>query len=171
MNNLVEGQFNPGPALSKAQFESVLTCLAQLSNKLRLTAVLLVDNSGRIMAQKSEGSHGDQNALATLAAGSYAAMRELAKRLGEKDNFKMVLHEGETHNIFISAVGKDHFLIVISGKGVAMGMVRLFTKRTIEDLGPILKQTSSESSIDQLFNDNFESLLSDELDRSLKEKE
>lgn len=171
MNNLTEGQIRLEPALSRAQFEAVTEGLVQLSDKLRLTAVLLVDNSGRIMAYKSTGSRGDQNALATLAAGSYSAMRELAKRIGEKDNFKMVLHEGDTHNIFISAVGKDHFLVVISAKGIALGMVRLFTKRTTEELEPILKQTTPENSLDQLFDDNFQSLLSDELDRSLKEKD
>lgn len=171
MNDRVERHIGLGPALSKSQFESALTHLVELFEKLRLTAVLLVDNSGRIMAQKSNESPGDQNALATLAAGSYAAMRELAKRIGEKDNFKMVLHEGETHNIFISAAGNDHFLIVISAKGIALGMVRLFIRRTTEKLEPVLKQNPVESNIDQLLDDHFQSLLSDELDRSLKEKD
>lgn len=171
MSNLVEGQFQPEPAWSKAKFESAAVCLTQLFEKLRLNAVLLVDHSGRIMAQKTAESRTDPNALATLAAGSYAAMRELAGRIGEKTNFKMVLHEGEVHNIFISAVGREHFLMVISGKNIALGMVRLFTKRTIEELEPLLKERSPENSMDALFDDNFQSLLSDELDRSLREKE
>ena len=171
MNDLSEGHIKLETALSKAQFAAVTEGLAQLSDKLRLTDVLLVDNSGRVMAHKTASDQSDQNALATLAAGSYSAMRELARRIGEKDNFKMVLHEGQSYNIFISAVGQEHFLVVISEKGVALGMVRLFTKRTTEELEPILRQSASESSLDQLFDNHFQSLLSDELDRSLKEKD
>jgi hypothetical protein len=83
----------------------------------------------------------------------------------------MVLHEGENQNVYVSSVTSEYFLIVIFEKDVALGMVRLFTKRTIDQLLPVLKQNDkSNTRMDQIFSKQFQSLLDEELDQSLKEK-
>ncbi len=157
--------------LSKEQFEEVSDCLSNLAEKLRVTATLLVNSGGRIIAKKVLGSSKvDPTLLSTLAASSYAAAREMARILGEKSNFKMVLHEGEGHNVFVASVNKDFFLIVIFESGVALGMVRLFTKKTIMQLLPILsKKDKKNVEIKQIFNRRFQAMLGEELDRSFKE--
>jgi len=141
--------------------------------KLRIAALLLVDSTGRILAQKCRTNlQMDKILIATLAGNSYAAAREMARIAQEDQNFRMVLYEGEKYNIFISAVDRDRFLIVIFETGVALGMVRLFTKRTILQLTPLLKEQSSASNeMDRIFNDRFQSQLDQELDQSLKEFE
>jgi predicted regulator of Ras-like GTPase activity (Roadblock/LC7/MglB family) len=157
--------------LSKQQFEEISDCLSKLAEKLQVTAVFLVDSAGRGIAQKVLKSwEGDSTLLSTLTASSYSATKEMARILGEQSNFKMVLHEGKHHNVYVSAVDGDHFLIVVFESRVALGMVRLFTKRTIAQLLPVLSEKGEgDFKMDQVFNQRFQSLLDEELDRSFKE--
>jgi predicted regulator of Ras-like GTPase activity (Roadblock/LC7/MglB family) len=159
--------------LSKEQFDGIFTCLADLATKLRLMAVLLVDGSGRILAQKMGEGWKDTRleGLAALSAGSFSASNEMARLLGEANRFKMVLHEGEKRNIFVCSVNPLYFLVVVFESGTALGMIRLFTRRTVEQLVPILsKSAESAQDLGRVFDRNFESLLGEELDRSLRDK-
>ena len=159
--------------LSKEQFDRLLSCLADLAAKLRLMAVLLVDGSGRILAQKmGEGWKETRlEGLAALTAGSYSASNEMARLLGEGGRFKMVLHEGQKRNLFVCSVSPDFFLAVVFESGTALGMIRLFTKRTVEQLIPVLSETGQPAQdLGRVFDRSFETLLGEELDRSFTEK-
>jgi predicted regulator of Ras-like GTPase activity (Roadblock/LC7/MglB family) len=156
--------------LTKQQFDRIFSCLADLAAKLRLMAVLLVDGSGRILAQKMGEGWKDNRleGLAALAAGSYSASNEMARLLGEGARFRMVLHEGERRNLFVCSVTPDFHLAVVFESGTAIGMIRLFTKRTVEQLVPVLSErTAPAQDIGKIFDRNFETLLGEELDRSL----
>jgi len=159
--------------ISEEQFRKVTDCLNDLAAKLHVTALLLVDSTGQILAKKNQSNlKMDQTLIATLAASSYAAAREMARISGEKKNFQMVLYEGETQNLFISSIDKNCFLMVVFEKGVALGMVRLFTKRTILQLTPLLAEHSKEETeTNQIFTDQFQRQLDQELDQSFKEFE
>lgn len=156
--------------LSERQFEEVSDCLSALAEKLRVTAVLLVTSGGRIVAQKVGGGwKGNPTLLSTLAASSYAAAKEMAKILEETENFQMVLHEGEKRSVFVSSVDGDFFVIVVFESGVALGMVRLFTKRTVAQLLAVLSRREEAVKMGQVFDRKFQSLLGEELDRSFRE--
>ncbi len=157
--------------LTQAQFDQIMTNLTDLAQKLQVVAILLVDGTGRILAeQMGKGWKGSRlEILSNLTAGQFSASNALAQILGEKAGFKMVLHEGEKWNVFVCAVDSDHFLIVIFETGTALGMIRLFTKRTVEQLVPILSQPVQHPE-KGIFNSTFESLLDNALDRSFGEK-
>jgi predicted regulator of Ras-like GTPase activity (Roadblock/LC7/MglB family) len=157
--------------LSSSQFKNVSECLAYLAEKLRLSALILVNGSGQVCAKKCSAKwQANTTLLATLTANSFAATVEIARLLGEKTHFKMVLHEGENQNVYVSSVTSEYFLIVIFEKDVALGMVRLFTKRTIDQLMPVLEQSDkSNVRMDQIFSKQFQSLLDDELDQTLRD--
>jgi len=158
------------PILSREQFIKISDSLSALANKLRVEAMLLVNSSGRIIASNIRtGWRGDTTLLSTLAASSFSAANEMGRILGEREQFKMVLHEGERRNIFVSTVTSNYFLIVVFEKGVALGMVRLFTKKTIKDLAPVLKMKTNNQAAENIFDGQFSALLDDELDRSLTE--
>lgn len=160
----------PDSSFSKDQFDSVLSCLKELSEKLQVSSVLLINSAGRILARKTNGSgQGDPAILSTLAASTFLASGEMASLLGEGSNFKMVLHEGDKYNIFICSVGSDHYLVIVFETHVALGMVRLYAKRTIKQLIPVLYEEKPEEQFETLFDQHFQNLLGDELDRSLKE--
>lgn len=157
-------------ALSKRQFEEISECLSALAAKLRIAATILTDSTGRMLSQHVLNKEINTTLLSTLTANTYAAAQEMARLIGDRSNFKMVLHEGHRYNIFVANVNGEYFLSVVFEPGVAMGMVRIFIKKTILSLLPILaRKDENEESLDQVFDDNFESLLDEELDRSLKE--
>ncbi|MBN2031412.1 roadblock/LC7 domain-containing protein [bacterium] len=157
--------------LTRTQFEKITDCLSGLAEKLRVSMILLVNSSGQIVAERVSSSwQGDSTVLSTLTASSYAASKEMARLLGEVSNFQMVLYEGHHQNMMMAKINADFFLAVAFEKGVAIGMVRLFTKKTIEQLLPILHQGKEDrDEIKKIFDHEFQNLLGDALDRSFKE--
>ncbi len=158
------------PILSKEQFEKISDSMAALATKLRVEAVLLVSSSGRVIASNIRtGWRGDTTLLSTLAASSFSAANEMARILGEGEHFRMVLHEGAQHNIFVSTVTPRYFLVVVFEKGVALGMVRIFTKKSVAELAVVLNEENESTEDSNIFDGNFQTLLDNELDRSLKD--
>jgi len=151
--------------LSKRQFNEVSAQLAKLAAKLHVSALFMVNSSGQIIARKVRDRRITSATLATLAASTYSAGTEMARILGERNNFKMVLHEGVDKNVFVSSITKDYFLIVVFKKGVATGMVRIFTRKTIEELKPLVSPTDeSEVRMEKIIDRQFQILLNDKLD-------
>lgn len=157
--------------LTREQFEKISICLSGLAEKLGVNAILLVNSAGQVVTRRiSKSWQSDSTLLSSLTANSYAASKEVARLLGESSNFQTVLHEGHYQNVMVSKINADYFLVVIFHTGVAIGMVRLFTRKTIEQLFPVLPQKREGNiQIKQIFDDQFQSLLEDELDRSFKE--
>lgn len=157
--------------LTEKQHLAISECLAELGEKLRITAVVLVDCAGRVLSHKvQQEARFDLTLLSALTANTYLAAKELARILGEEDNFKMVLHEGTRYHTYVANVERDFFLVVVFEPGVALGMVRLFMKKTIGQLSPVLTKIEEEDgAIGQIIDERFERLLEQELDRTLKE--
>ncbi|MBN1893471.1 roadblock/LC7 domain-containing protein [bacterium] len=158
-------------SISQEQFEKIAGCLTALSEKLRVKAVLLADRAGRMIVQKSDETfESDPSVISSLVAGSFGASNELARLLGEKGRFNMVLHEGRGQSVFICSVTAEYFLVVVFETHVALGMVRMLTRRTVAELEPVLAQKDEGHDMKEMFDDRFESLLGEELDRTMKDR-
>jgi predicted regulator of Ras-like GTPase activity (Roadblock/LC7/MglB family) len=157
--------------ISKDQFLKINDCLSDLAGKLSISAILLVNSAGQVISRKTSGSWtGDVTLFSTLVASCYSAAKEMAKLVKEESNFKMVLHEGKYHNVFVASVNPGFFLIVVFKTGVALGMVRLFTRKTIDHLIPLLsRRQDGRTQLGHVINQQFQSLLDQELDRSFTE--
>jgi hypothetical protein len=80
-----------------------------------------------------------------------------------------LFHEGEDKNIYLSNVGFNFVLMVIFDVSVALGIIRIYTKKTINDLVDLLKTAEEEDKQSKEFLDlEFKTLLGEELNRSLK---
>jgi len=158
--------------ITKSQFENVTECLANLAEKLNITAVLLVTNSGETVAQQLMGPWEHYSVLiSALTANSYVASSEMARILGEEPNFKMILHEGDKNNVFVCSVNREYCLIVVFESGVPIGLVRLFTKKIIAKLLPILHQGGkTRSELEQIFDEGFQIKLTEKLNHSFVAK-
>jgi predicted regulator of Ras-like GTPase activity (Roadblock/LC7/MglB family) len=156
--------------LTQKEYTHVSECLMQLAQKLKIRGLFLVTSSGQIVTKRvMETWKSDATLFSTLSAGTFAAAKEMAKMLGEEKNFKMVLHEGEHLNVFVSTITEYYFIIVVFEKNVALGMVRILTKRTIEQLRSFLKTNNENTNLDGLFDPQFQNRLGEELDRSFRE--
>ncbi len=155
--------------LSSEQYEAVKKCLGELYSKTKANAVLFADIAGQLIGERGDTSHINTTVLAALAAADFSATAEMAKLVGEEARFKLLFHEGEKNNVYLTNVGDEYFLIIIFQSNVALGMVRVYTKKAVEALDKIIKEGGSSKTVTDIIDDDFGELLANELDSSFKE--
>ena len=111
--------------------------LAHLAEKARTDSIVLADISGQVISIQGIMDEGTPAVVAALAAGDVAAMAELSKRIGENDPHGSFFHEGETKSIYLHNIAGSFILIVIFRTETPIGLVRLFSKRAVEQLMPL----------------------------------
>jgi predicted regulator of Ras-like GTPase activity (Roadblock/LC7/MglB family) len=153
------------------QYEGVKKYLGELYSKTRAKVVLFADMAGQIIAERGDTAEMNTTVLAALAAGDFAATAEIAKLVGEGDRFKLHLHEGETKNVYLTNVGDQFFLIIIFEANVALGMVRVYTKKAVESLVSVVEEAAKNEgfSEEDLIDEDFGNLLAQELDGAFRD--
>lgn len=156
--------------ISQIQYDGIQKCLTELAEKTKATALLLSDINGQLIAQKGDTKQINTIVLSALAASDFAATSEMAKLVGEKSRFRLLFHEGEVNNVYLTNVGDEHFLIVVFDASVTLGLIRAYTKKAVDVLLNIVKDSSNngaENRID-MFDTEFGSLLNDAMNRTFK---
>ena len=105
----------------------------------------LVDKGGNLFAQQGDTGTLDLSILSALAAGSFAATHELAKRLGESE-FSALYHEGHGQHILMSALHHDCLLVTIFGEKTNIGLVRFYAHQVTGLFNGILQQVSEKEA-------------------------
>lgn len=105
---------------------------------LGVHSVFLIDMAGNIVASK-ESDHGkhDIYSLAALAAGNFGAVSTMAKLIGEEE-FSILFHRGKKESIHFSKVAGDFLIIIIFGKELSLGFLRLKVAEITEKIAAIL---------------------------------
>jgi predicted regulator of Ras-like GTPase activity (Roadblock/LC7/MglB family) len=158
-------------SFSPTQYEGVKKYLGELYSKTRAKVVLFADMAGQIIGERGDTAEMNTTVLAALAAGDFAATAEIAKLVGEGDRFKLHLHEGETKNVYLTNVGDQFFLIIIFEANVALGMVRVYTKKAVESLVSVVEEAATNEgfSEEDLIDEDFGNLLAQELDGAFRD--
>ncbi len=155
--------------LNGKQYEAITKVLSELATKTKASAILFADMSGQLISQRGNTEDMNTTVLSALAASDFAATSEMAKLVGEEAKFKLLFHEGEKRNVYLSNVGDDFFLIVVFDVSVTLGLIRIYTKKAIEDLLNALQEESEEGeTTEKMIDDDFSSLLGDALDDNFK---
>lgn len=123
---------------------SVLTDLAA---QAEAEAVFLGDAGGNILACISPPGSETVQTIAALAAGSFSATRELAHMIGET-SFSSIYHKGENSSIYIQTIEGAFLLLVIFGKGTAVGLVKLYVDKASQELAPFLQALDGQKASD-----------------------
>src|ERR1700722_11673854 len=105
----------------------------------------LVDKGGNLFAQSGDTGTLDLSILSALAAGSFAATHELAKRLGESE-FSALYHEGHGQHILMSALHHECLLVTIFGERTNIGLVRFYAQQVTISLNELLQQAREKES-------------------------
>jgi predicted regulator of Ras-like GTPase activity (Roadblock/LC7/MglB family) len=113
--------------------------LADFLNKSEAQWSALVDKGGNLFAQFGDTGNLDLSILSALAAGSFAATHELAKRLGESE-FSALYHEGHGQHILMSALHHECLLVTIFGEKTNIGLVRFYAQQVTVILNELLQQ-------------------------------
>ena len=126
-----------GLILSPDLIDEIDSVLAMLHRKTQANCVFLADISGQLISQMGSLDHLEVSHFSALAASNMAATTEMAKMIGEEKHFKLLFHEGERKNVYLSNVGDSFLLVVIFGSSVQIGLVLLFAKQAAQKLLPL----------------------------------
>lgn len=155
--------------LNGKQYDGITKVLTELATKTKASAILFADMSGQLISQRGNTENMNTTVLSALAASDFAATSEMAKLVGEEAKFKLLFHEGEKRNVYLSNVGDNFFLVVVFDVSVTLGLIRIYTKKAIEDLSTILDDESGNQPDDEkIIDSDFSSLLGDALDDTFK---
>src|SRR5271156_6394038 len=105
----------------------------------------LVDKGGNLFAQSGDTGSLDLSILSALAAGSFAATHELAKRLGESE-FTALYHEGHGQHILMSALSQECLLVTIFGERTNIGLVRFYAQQATSALNELLQKAREKEA-------------------------
>ena len=119
--------------------------LADFLGKSEAQWSALVDKGGNLFAQSGDTGTLDLSILSALAAGSFAATHELAKRLGESE-FSALYHEGHGQHILMSALHHECLLVTVFGGKTNIGLVRFYAQQVTETLNTALQQASDKEA-------------------------
>lgn len=155
--------------LNGKQYDVITKVLSELATKTKASAILFADMSGQLISQRGNTDNMNTTVLSALAASDFAATSEMAKLVGEEAKFKLLFHEGEKRNVYLSNVGDNFFLVVVFDVSVTLGLIRIYTKKAIEDLVTILEDTSDDDKQDEnIIDSDFSTLLGNALDDTFK---
>jgi len=153
--------------LSDERFDEIARCLADLRFELGAQCILLADITGQMLAHVGTVEGIDLQVLISLVGGSFATAFELARHLEEEQALTLNYHEGRRLDIYSANVNKELFLVLLFDKqqqSSRIGMVWLYTRRTLQQLRALIGSTDRVSA-GQVLDDDFGVLLSSHLDQ------
>jgi len=112
--------------------------LASVSATPGVTCVLLVDSSGRILAQDGEPHDLDLVTFATLAAAEFNANEQLSRLVGDA-GFRTLMHRGVRTCVDLEDVGNAAVLLTLFATGTPAGLVRRAAARGAAACADILR--------------------------------
>jgi predicted regulator of Ras-like GTPase activity (Roadblock/LC7/MglB family) len=154
--------------LNAKQFDEITRILSELAAKTKASTILLADISGQLITQRGNTEDINTAILSALAASDFAATSEMAKLVGEEAKFKLLFHEGEKRNVYLSNIGDNFFLVVVFDVSVTLGLVRIYTKKAIQNLTNVFESSESDEDASKVIDQDFSSMLGDMLDESFK---
>jgi predicted regulator of Ras-like GTPase activity (Roadblock/LC7/MglB family) len=112
--------------------------LAEFLQKAEAELTVVIDRGGNVISQYGDMTVLDVTIIAALAAGSFAATKELARRIGELE-FNALYHQGDGNHIFMNSVDDDTIMITVFGARTTVGLVRFYSSGTALKVGELLK--------------------------------
>lgn len=110
--------------------------------------VLLIDREGHLVTRRGETPTEALEGLSALVAGSFAATREMAGLLGERE-FTSLFHQGAHHSIQISLVGGRTLMATLWDDRTNLGLVRFYSAETTRRLEEIFDEMANRPASDE----------------------
>ena len=106
---------------------------------------LLIDKEGHMIARRGATQTIDFETISALAAGSFAATKEMAKLLGEEE-FSVLFHQGKRDSIQLVLVGERMLLAIVFDDRTTIGMVRLYGREAADHLTTVTNEAAKRPS-------------------------
>lgn len=154
--------------LSEDQYLQISQELETLRGKLNAKLVLFGDLNGQLISQKGSIPGIDISILTALISSDFSATSEIAHILSKENQFRLHFHEGNDRHLYISSVSRNFFLAVIFDPSVTLGMVRIFTSKTIAKINHLIETSFQEKTrYSDIIDAEFKSYVDEGLDKIL----
>jgi predicted regulator of Ras-like GTPase activity (Roadblock/LC7/MglB family) len=135
------------PILTIEAAESLLSVLEDFLDNSEASFALIIERGGAILGQHGEIPPSvDPTIVAALAAGSFAATRELALRIGETE-FSALHQQGKERQLLMSSINEDAILVTVFGSKTTLGLVRFYSVRAVKRIAAILDRAREQSQV------------------------
>jgi predicted regulator of Ras-like GTPase activity (Roadblock/LC7/MglB family) len=123
--------------ITRKDVERIDSCLGNMISSSLADAVLLIDRSGQLIAQRGNAPEVDVLSLSALTAANFGATAEIARLLGEEE-FTLLFHKGRNENVYFSTIGENAILVTIFDDKSSLGVIRLRIAQMADDLSKIV---------------------------------
>ena len=127
------------PVLTIEDVATLDGVLGDFLKKAEAELTVVIDRGGNVISQFGDRNVTDVTIIAALAAGSFAATRELARRIGEVE-FNALYHQGNGSHMFMNSVDDDTIMITVFGPRTTVGLVRFYSAAAAQNVSGILKK-------------------------------
>jgi predicted regulator of Ras-like GTPase activity (Roadblock/LC7/MglB family) len=129
---------NAIPVLTIEDVAALDGVLATFLKKTDAELTVVIDRGGNVISQYGDMDMMDVTVIAALAAGSFAATRELARRIGEVE-FNALYHQGNGNHMFMNSVDEETIMITVFGSRTTVGLVRFYSTAAAQNVANVLK--------------------------------
>jgi predicted regulator of Ras-like GTPase activity (Roadblock/LC7/MglB family) len=127
------------PVLTIQDVATLDGVLGDFLKKAEADLTVVIDRGGNVISQFGDHDVTDVTIIAALAAGSFAATRELARRIGEVE-FNALFHQGNGSHMFMNSVDEETIMITVFGTRTTVGLVRFYSASAAQSVAGILKK-------------------------------
>jgi len=151
--------------ISDHELDTITDALKKLMSDTSATSVMLLDKSGKVISSLGMSTKRNATSLGALLAGAFSSSRHIAELLGEKD-FRTIFQQGVHENIYTTMVDEQWLLVIVFDKLTHIGLVKVLSKKTSEELGRTLDRvrTDTNSQKSSVLNIQFRSSVEDTID-------
>lgn len=129
---------NSIPVLTIEDVATLDGVLVDFLKKSEADLTVVIDKGGNVISQCGDHNVMDVTIIAALAAGSFAATCELARRIGEVE-FNALYHQGNGSHMFMNSVDEDTIMITVFGARTTVGLVRFYSTSAAKSVSDLLK--------------------------------
>jgi predicted regulator of Ras-like GTPase activity (Roadblock/LC7/MglB family) len=151
--------------ISDHELDTISHALNKLMNDTSATSVMLLDKSGQVISSQGASTKRNTTSLGALLAGAFSSSRHVAELLGEKD-FRTIFQQGVHENIYTMMVEEQWLLVIVFDKLTHIGLVKVLSKKTSEELGRTLERVRADTNRQKssVLNIQFRSSVEDTID-------
>lgn len=141
------------PIITIHAAEQLRSVLEDFLDKSEASFALVIDRGGAILSEcGTVPPTTDPTIVSALAAGSFAATKELALRVGETE-FSMLHQQGRHAHVLMCAIDEDAVLLTVFTEKTTVGLVRFYSKHTVKQVADVLLELRSTQYTAPIFSE------------------
>jgi len=154
----------PSLDLYGESYDRVTVILGDLLSKSHARYTMIIDLKGFVLMHSRAlwaPKPPSLDSFATLIASNYSANTAIAHLFGEV-GFKEMVQQGAEVGTYLEELGDKALLVTVFDSTSALGRIKLFTKKAVEEIREVLENASDETphiDFDQEWSDSTEALI------------